>query len=118
MKLSEMNTVELAKALCDLAEPVSRLISDKELMQAFGEKGKQKETLGDMLGKQFPKVIPSLLDAHFADVVAILAVLTGKTADSIRAQKGVETIRDIRECFSRDLMEFFAPPAAKAPAEQ
>lgn len=117
MKLSEMNTVELAKALCNLAAPVGRLVGDKELMKALGEKGKKDASLGEKLGKQIPKVIPSLLGDHFEDVVLILSTLTGKAPEAIRQQKGAETISDLMQCFDKDLLDFFKPSASMEQTE-
>ncbi len=111
MKLSEMNTVELAQALCLLAAPVGRLAEDVELLKGMAAAGEGKETLGEKLGALMPTVIPALLDKHFDDVVLILSALTGKTPAAIRKQKGFETIRDIRACFDGDLLDFFKSSA-------
>lgn len=111
MKLSEMNTVEMAKALCQLAAPVGRLAEDVELLRAIASAGKDKNTLGEKLGALLPQVIPALLGDHFEDVVLILSALTGKTAAAIRKQNGFETIKDVRSCFDRDLLDFFKSSA-------
>lgn len=111
MKLSEMNTVQMAKALCELAAPVGRLAEDVELMRGMADAGQGKNTLGEKLGALLPKVIPALLDKHFDDVVLILSALTGKSGEVIRAQKGVQTIRDIQSCFDGDLLDFFKSSA-------
>ena len=111
MKLSEMNTAQLAKALCTLSAPVGRLVEDVELMRGIADAGKGKETMGEKLGALLPKVIPALLDKHFDDVVLILSALTGKTAEAIRKQNGFETIKDVRSCFDGDLLDFFKSSA-------
>lgn len=111
MKLSEMNTVEMSKALCALAVPVGHLAEDAELMRGIAEAGKDNDTLGEKLGALLPKVIPALLDKHFEDTVLILSALTGKTPAAIRKQKGVQTIQDVRSCFDRDLLDFFKSSA-------
>lgn len=111
MKLSEMNTAQLAKALCTLSAPVGRLVEDVELMRGIADAGKDKSTIGEKMGALLPKVIPALLDKHFDDVVLILSALTGKTAAAIRKQNGFETIKDVRSCFDKDLLDFFKSSA-------
>lgn len=111
MKLSEMNTVEMAKALCQLAAPVGRLAEDVELLRAIASAGKDKNTLGEKLGALLPQVIPALLGDHFEDVVLILSALTGKAPEAIRQQKGTETVKDLMQCFDGDLLDFFKSSA-------
>ena len=112
MKLSEMNTAEMAKALCILAAPVGNICSDDKLLRSIADAGRAGETMGAKVAELLPKVIPSLLGDHFEDLVTILAALTGKTETAIRKQKGVETIRDIKECFDKDLLDFFKSSAS------
>lgn len=117
MKLSDMNTVEMAKALCTLAVPVGNICSDIQLLKDIAEAGKDENgnpasmTLGEMAGKLLPKVVPSLLDKHFDDTCMILSALTGKTVQQIRKQKGMQTINDIVMCFDGSLLDFFKSSA-------
>lgn len=114
MKLSEMDTRQLAAALCSLAAPIDRLCADKDVMAVIATIATGKGSLAAMLGK----AAPVLLDKHYDDVVAVLAALTGKTADEISAQSGMQTIADIRACLDQDLGSFFSSsaPTGKTPA--
>lgn len=111
MKLSEMSTADMAKALCKMAAPAGRLCADVKMMRCIAEAGKGKETLAEKLAALMPEVIPALLGEHFDDLVTILSALTGKDEEAIRRQKGVETIRDISECLDGDLLDFFKSSA-------
>ena len=51
MKLSEMSTVQMAKALCELAAPVGRLAEDVELLRGMADAGQGKDTLGGVTVK-------------------------------------------------------------------
>ena len=98
MKLSEMNTVELSKALCKLAAPVGAILGSddvKEAMQALTLK--EGETPFAHMARLFVQVAPVALDKHFDDAVTILGILIGKDPDEIRHQTGLQTMKDIRD---------------------
>lgn len=113
MKLSEMNTRELAKALCGLTMPISNICKDAEVVEAL-KTMQEKRTIADMLAS----IVPVLLDKHYDDTVAVLSALTGKTVQQINAQKGSETITDIKMCLDGDLVSFFSSsaPTEKTPS--
>ena len=107
MKLSEMNTVQMAAALCKMAKPVGHLMQDTELLKAIAQEGDEAQTLGEKIGSLVPEIIPALLEKHFDATVLILSALTGKSEKAIREQKGLQTVRDIMDSFDGDLMDFF-----------
>jgi hypothetical protein len=117
MKLSEMNTVQLAAALCKMAKPVGDLMQDAELLRAIAQAGDGQETVGGKMGALASAAIPVLLEKHFDAVVLILSALTGKSEEQIRTQKGMETIRDVTEVMDMELLDFFASSASAARTE-
>lgn len=108
MKLSEMNTRQMAKTLCSLTRPIANLCEDKAVMDALQllqdmRSGKKHCTMAGLLAQ----VMPVLLDEHYDDVAVILAALTGKTRKEIDEQSGAQTVKDIKACLDGDLASFF-----------
>lgn len=112
MKLSEMNTVELGKALCTLAAPIGNLASDKKLMDALASvKPAEGQTVGEWISKAVAPLLPVLFGSHMDDVSAIAAALTGKTAEEVKAQNGLVTVRELAGSIDKDFFDFFKPSA-------
>lgn len=112
MKLSEMNTEQLAACLCRIAAPVERIGKDAHISAFFKENaGKTDTTVIELVSASIGALTPVLLGDHLADVMAILSALTDKTQAELRAQKGVQTVRDIRAVIDQDLMDFFKSSA-------
>lgn len=102
MKLSQMNTEELADALCRLAGPFCRIARDERVIAAMAKtkkRGRHWETA--------EKLIPLLLQDHREDAAEILGILTGREKEKILLQSALETIQDIRECADKELTDFF-----------
>ena len=119
MKLCEMNSEQLAKALVALAAPVESIAKDEAVGKALADmqaKSKEGESvpmiamMGDMVGR----LVPVLLGEHAGDLFTILAALTGKSAKEIKAQNGFLTIKEAKESFSTDLLDFFTSSAPLA----
>ena len=111
MKLSEMSTEELARTLCRLAPPLCRIAGDERVVRALGEAsqaGQAQQPLLTAGGRLAQALTPLLLEEHAEDLWEALAVLTGKTAQDIRRQPGVDTLRALREVWDGELMRFFA----------
>lgn len=114
MKLSEMNTRQLAKAMCALVPPVQRIAQDEGLNGLFAaikEKKQAGATVMEMLGLMLDAV-PLLLDTHYEESVAIISAMTGKSAEEINSQRGMQTIADLRGCIDDQLLDFFRSSAA------
>lgn len=107
MKLAEMNTEQMAKALCEMAPAVGRIMDDEDVKTALDDGKKENAALSQLVGK----IIPALLDRHFDDVLTVLSVLTGKSKAVIRKQKGGDTIKDVMNCLDTDVIDFFMPSA-------
>jgi len=110
MKLSELKTEELAELLCVLTPPVCRMARDPEVLAAF-----DKVSFGGMdampplagAALVWEALIPLLMRRHRDDVYAVLAALTGKTAEGIARQRGLETLKDLQSVWDGELAAFF-----------
>lgn len=117
MKLSEMNTEQLAACLCKIAPALERIGMDDATNKAFAalsgkpEGGTRMQQLAHIVGA----LVPALLGDHFDDVVTIVSAMTGKTEDGVRAQNGFTTIRDVQGFFDEDFLGFFRSSAAQDP---
>lgn len=117
MKISEMNTEQLAACLCKIAPALERIGMDEATNKAFAalsgklEGGTRMQQLAQMIGK----LVPALLGDHFDDVVIIVSAMTGKSEDGVRAQNGFMTIRDVQGFFDEDFLGFFRSFAAQVP---
>ena len=105
-KISEMNTDELGVFLCAVAEPVSNLVTDAEVIESLTDMAKK------MQGKNSPivvfalfgsTVIPVMLGKkHKEDTYKIIAAVSGKTVDEIRNQNGLKTAKEVWELLMTD----------------
>lgn len=112
MKLSEMNTQQLADAICRITPAIARIVEDPETWEAlkqYPEKGSMPQ--GVLNIKAAAVLTPVLLGKHLRDTAEVLAAMTGKSAKQILEQKGKETIKDITECLDKDLIDFFMQSA-------
>ena len=105
MKLSEMNIDQLSDAMVMIAGPVERIASDpdaEKALESLSGDGTMSK-FGAMVGR----FVPLLLKTHRDDVLTILSAMTGKDVGTLRAQNGMQTIREARECVDKDLIDFF-----------
>ena len=115
MKLSEMNTQQLAACLCKIAPALERIGMDDGTNRAFAaltgklEGGTRMQQLAQIVGA----LVPALMGEHFDDMVTIVAAMTGKTEEVVRAQNGFTTIRDVKSFFDEDFLDFFRSSAAQ-----
>lgn len=111
MKLSEMNTVQLADALVRIAKPIERIGKDEEMNRQMAEAVERfregKLTTIEQRARMIGMYIPALLERHRADTLEILSALTGKSVAEIEAQPGVQTLKEAKACMDEDLMSFF-----------
>lgn len=106
-KLAEMNTDELAVFMCKAADPLSSLLMDSEVIDAFTGLAKKMQGNGNlfsMFGAFLSVVVPTLLgERHKNDTYALLAAIEGKDVDAIRKQNGIKTARDVWALFMTDV---------------
>lgn len=119
MKLSEMNTQQLAKCLCEIAPALDRIGSDDAVGKVFSSMSEKiaEGTLTKFVSSMAGTLVPVLLGTHFDDSVTIISAMTGKSEDVVRSQKGMETIRDVKDFFDKDFFDFFRSSAALAKKE-
>ena len=115
MKLSEMNTEQLAVCLCKIAPALARIGMDDGTNRAFAALSGKLEgcTRMQQLAQMVGTLVPSLLGAHFDDMVTIVSAMTGKTEEGVRAQNGFVTIRDVKSFFDEDFLDFFKSSAVQ-----
>lgn len=116
MKLSEMNTDQMAKCMCELVEPAAEIMADEAVSKAVaGFDNTKDQSFLQMIGSAATALVPLLLKTHYTALVTVLSAMTGKTVAVIRKQKGLQTIKDVRECLDQDLIDFFK---SSAPTEK
>lgn len=118
MKLCEMTTRQMAETLCALTPPVCKIMqcpAVAQAMEAFCECEEEHAPLASTLGKAFEKLVPVLLTELLPEVCQVMAVMTGKDAEVIMAQPGVETMREMKQLWDGELMDFFACAGSAAP---
>lgn len=115
MKISQMTTDQMAACLCEIAEPVAEIVTDAETLAAMqAMQPKKGETYLVCLARGASGIARLLLKTHYEATIAIIAALTGKSAQAVRAQRGVQTIRDATEIIDQELIDFFQSSAATA----
>lgn len=115
MKLSQMNTEQLADALCMMADPIDKIGMD----EAFTEKLKEVAERGKLnkiqnVTTMFATFVPLLLKNKREETFQILSALTGKTVEEIAKQKGMVTLKDAMESIDEDFINFFRQSADTA----
>lgn len=112
MKLREMNTDQLAEALCEMGDAVDSICKDKsidaEMKRLYEDFKGGSMTVLEKTSRMMKIWLPALLKTHKAEVYKILSVLTGKSPQEIAEQNGMQTIREARECIDGELMAFFS----------
>lgn len=109
-KMSEMNGVELSKALCEIAPAVGRIAQDDEVAEALKKVQENKQNnviVARLFGCAFSQIIPLLFEKHRKDTFAVLSILTGKSIEEIETENAFQLIKDIRSLLSSELICFF-----------
>ena len=102
MRISDLTTDAALDALCEIAEPLSEIIADTNLMEALKRKTKvsegatRMEVWAAILG-QLSKVIPIVLKTHRQSVYEIVAAVNGKSYEDLKKQNILKTMGEIRE---------------------
>lgn len=115
MKIEEMSTDKAVDALCAIAEPISEIVEDDEVMDALNKFVNADPTKQSIM--LMGKVAPILLRKHRHAVYHILSELNNKTIEQIRNQSISDTIADINKAMSADLQTFFTSYAEKDTAK-
>lgn len=111
MKLSQMNTEQLADCLCAITEPAGRIMDDGAIAEIIKKNSVRDEggrVVNINIMRAVMAMVPVLLGRHRIDTFMILGAMNGKTPEEISRQNGLETMADIRACFDADLIGFFS----------
>ena len=106
MKLSEISTEKLANVLLEIVEPVANIACDENTTAALKMVVPSESNIFNV-GVIINNVVPLLLKTHREDMFKIIAVLSEKTVEEVRMQKGMVTIADIKNCVDKELIDFF-----------
>ena len=114
MKLSQLSTGELAPVLCRLTPPVCRIAQDEAVLAAFDRAAFDGRSPLSAAAQVWETLLPRLLSHHPGDLMEVLSVLTGKSADALRGQSALHTLADLRAVWDGDLSAFFTSAGASA----
>ena len=115
MKMTEMNTEQLAKTICAAADPLSRIAKSKALNDALSEYSNshnESMTVLQKLSALLTGVVPALLSENYSDMVKVISVMTGKSVEEVENQNGLQTIAEVKAFIDEDLADFFTTFAA------
>lgn len=108
MKLSQMNTDQAADALIRIAQPAANIMNDQgtmDVLQTLAES--DAGNVVAFVAKNLMPITTLLLNTHRDDVYEILAALGDKSVEEIRNQKFTQTVQDVRDCWDKELLDFF-----------
>ena len=113
MKLSQLSTDRAMDLLCEIATPVTNIMTDEELIKElnsavdFEKANTMAEKIALITGK-FTKILPLILKKRKADLFSILASLNEKTIEEIGSQNVIKTMSQIRDIAKdKELLDFF-----------
>jgi len=112
MKISQMSNDQAANVLVKIADPISHICDDEELVAMFDEFSKM-ENMGMLraIGRILPKLVGYALKKHKSDVYEIIGALDGKTVDEVAKMNFAETVKFARESYDDVLKDFFTHSA-------
>ena len=113
MKLSQLSTDRAMDLLCEIATPVTNIMTDEELIKElksavdFEKANTMAEKIALITGK-FTKILPLILKKKKADLFSILASLNEKTIEEIGSQNVIKTMSQIKDIAKdKELLDFF-----------
>ena len=107
MKISKMTTDQAADVLVRIVEPAANIVHDEEVYKDLGGivNGSNEDALKFLAANIVP-ITTALLKTHRLDVYEIVAALSEKTVDEVAKQKITVTIKDIKESWDGELLDF------------
>ena len=109
MKISQMTTDQAADALIKITEPAANIMHDEETVKVLEKLAKGNTDNGlSFIADNLVPVATILLKSHRKDVYEILSAMSEKKVAEIGKQRITETIKDIKDCWDGELMDFFA----------
>ena len=117
MKLKDMDTMQMAACLCRIAPAVERIgVNERvhELLRGYGEKKDEHVPVLARYSRLVGTLAPALLGECIEETVEIVSAMTGKSVEEVKAQKGMQTIKDVLEFADADFIGFFGQSAVSA----
>lgn len=109
MKLSEMSTDKMMDVLAIITPEIGQITQDKDLMSAFHTKKAGEESTMEFGLNRIINIVPKICINHKRCVYRILSALTEKTEAEISEQKGIQTIKEIKDALQDpELLGFFS----------
>ena len=113
MKISQLSTDRAMDLLCEIATPVTNIMTDEELIKElnsavdFEKANTMAEKIALITGK-FTKILPLILKKRKADLFSILASLNEKMIEEIGSQNVIKTMSQIKDIAKdKELLDFF-----------
>ncbi len=113
MKISQLSTDRAMDLLCEIATPVTNIMTDEELIKElksavdFEKANTMAEKIALITGK-FTNILPLILKKRKADLFSILASLNEKTIEEIGSQNVIKTMSQIKDIAKdKELLDFF-----------
>ncbi len=108
MKISQMTTDQAADVLIRISVPAANIMHDDETIKVLEGVAKGSNDPFVFISENIVPVTTVLLKDHRGDVFEIVSALAGKSAEEVKNQKITETIKDIKESWDGELVDFFA----------
>ena len=101
MTINDLNFEQLIRCAGDISGPVARIGSDEGVIRAFADyaikyQAKTHMTVLEKGALLFEGVIPTLLVCHYDDVMAIASACLNKPLEDLKAQNGMQTIKELQ----------------------
>ncbi|MGN0778892.1 MAG: hypothetical protein ACI4MJ_07085 [Aristaeellaceae bacterium] len=108
MKLSQMTGEELRLTLCELSAPLCAILQDEAMDKLLSRVTDTALPLSSLTALLIGEGIPLLLARHAADTYAVLAILTGMQADTLKGMNAFALLRLVRDVWDEEAAAFFA----------
>lgn len=115
MKLSDVRGDRTLDVLAEAIEPIYSMAQDEAVRALFrADSLAEGEDARDHIARKLVKGVPSLLKAHKADVLAVLAAIKGVGADEYAASVDLlSLLRDLTELLTDEVTLGFLTSLAK-----
>lgn len=102
-----MTTDQAADVIMRIAVPAANIMHDEDTVKVLEQVAKGSDKPLVFIADNIVPVTNILLKGHRNDVYEVVAALNGKTAAEVAAQKFTETVKEIKESWDGDLVDFF-----------
>ena len=113
MKISQLSTDRAMDVLCEIAAPVTAIVTDEEIINElksavdFDKANTMAEKVA-LITAKFTKILPLILKKRKFEVFCVLASLNEKTVEEISAQNIIRTMSQIKDIAKdKELLGFF-----------